>query len=384
MWPTKICDRNCLTRAVLLVLAAAFSAGAGAQEVPKVQAAARTIVLPQKTVAGAPATLAVLDAAGRMLPHVAVELSGSQRVRSTLVARWEKVTTDDTGRALFTAPGEPGVLTARIPGHDVTASSPVANSPDPAPQTSAENFSTAVRVLGYPHFISLHDRFTMEGIGFRAEADANRVFLAGQACLVLASSPVSLVVLPGLHIPIGEIDLRVAVAGRDAASNTVVMVLLEISGPPEPPSAGAQGKLIVLTHGTRERLAVEVRNGSPEIIQLLRGNVERVTTSGGERNAAEIETQFLAAGDYAVTARLIPTDSGLPDMEAARQKLIAARALATGNWAARADRVIRRIDRAPQDVAQIRAELERMIDDKPSGQFAFLLESVWQEFQKNN
>jgi hypothetical protein len=361
------------TRVILLVLAAAFSAGAVAQEVPKVQAAARTIVLPQKMLAGAPATLAVLDSAGRMLPHAVVELSGIQ-----------KVTTDATGRALFTAPGEPGVLIARIPGRDVTASSAIVKSPDPAPQASVENSSAVVRVLAYPHFISLHDRFTMEGTGFRGEADANRVFLAGQACLVLASSPVSLVVLPGLHIPIGEIDLRVAVAGRDPASNPVVMVLLEFSGPLETPPVGAQGKLFVLVHGTRERLVVEVRNGSPEIIQLPRGNVERVTTSGGERNAAEIETKFLASGDYTITARLIPTDSGLPDLEAARQKLVAARALATGNWAARADRVILRIDRAPQDVAQIRAELERMIDDKPSGQFAFLLESAWQEFQKNN
>jgi hypothetical protein len=384
MWPTKICGRNCLKRVILLVLGTTVSAGAGAQETPKVQAAARTIVLPQKTVAGAPATLAVLDAAGRMFPHVVVELSSSQRVRATLVARREKVTTDATGRALFTAPSEPGVLTARIPGRDVTASSSVVKSPDPAPQTSVENSSTVVRVLAYAHFISLHDRFTMEGIGFRGEADANRVFLAGQACLVLASSPVSLVVLPGLHIPIGAIDLRVAVSGHDAASNPVVMVLLEISGPPEAPHVGAQGNLIVLAHGTRERLAVEVRNGSPEIIQLPRGDVERLTTSGGERNAAEIEAKFLGPGDYTVTARLIPTDSGLPDLEAARQKLVAARALATGSWAARADRLIRRIDRAPQDVAQIRAELERMIDDKPSGQFAFLLESAWQEFQKNN
>jgi hypothetical protein len=109
----------------------------------------------------------------------------------------------------------------------------------------------------------------------------------------------------------------------------------------------------------------------------------RPRKSSGERNTAEIETKFLASGDYTVTARLIPTDSGLPDLEAARQKLVAARALASGSWAARADRVIRRIDRAPQDIAQIRAELEQMLGDKPSGEFAFLLESAWQEFNRN-
>jgi len=372
--PALIRVRQSLSLVILLVLVAAFPVFAGAQEAPRGPSATpRTIVLPQKTVAGASATLAVLDSAGRLLPNVVVVLSGGQ-----------KVTTDATGRALFAVPSETGVLTAQIPGQDITASAPVLKLDDPEPQPSAENPPAAVRVLAVPHFISLHDRFTVEGAGFRGEADANRVFLSDQACLVLASSPVSLVVLPGLHIPIGEINLLVTVAGRDPGPNRVVMVLLEFSGPTEAPSAGGQGKLSVHVHGTRERLAVEVRNASPEIIQFPRGNVERVITSGGERNAAEIETKFLTSGDYMVTARLIPTDSGLPDLEAARQKLVAARALATGSWAARADRVIRRIDRAPQDVAQIRTDLEEMLRDKPSGQFAFLVESAWQEFQKKN
>jgi hypothetical protein len=160
------------------------------------------------------------------------------------------------------------------------------------------------------------------------------------------------------------------------------MVLLELSGPAEAPNAGAQGKLSVLARGTSERVAVEVRNGSPGIIQLLRGNTMRVTTSGGDRNVAEIEAKFTGPGDYTVTARLIPTDAGLPDLEAIRQKLIAARALATENWAVRADRLIRLIDRAPQDVSQIRAQLQQMLNDKPSGEFGTLIESAWQEFSR--
>ena len=50
---------------------------------------------------------------------------------------------------------------------------------------------------------------------------------------------------------------------------------------------------------------------------------------------------------------------------------------------ARADRVIRRIDRAPQDIAQIREELEQMLGDKPSGEFQSLLESAWQECNRD-
>ncbi len=307
-----------------------------------------------------------------MLPGVVVQLPDDRRV-----------TTDKTGRAIFIAPSEPGTLIAQIPGQQFKASAPVVKLPPPDPQGPTPSPSTDVRMLAYPHFLSERDRFEIEGSGFRGEANANRVFLADQACLVLASSPISLVVLPGLHVPIGEVNLRVDVAGHEAGPNPVAMVLLELSGPAEAPNAGAQDKLSVLARGTRERVAVEVRNGPPAVIQLLRGDKVRVTTSGGDRNVAEIEAKFTGPGDYTVTARLIPTDAGLPDLEAARQKLVAARALATGTWVARADRLIRLIDRAPQDVSEIRAQLQQMIKDKPSGEFAMLLESAWQEFSRN-
>src|ERR1700719_1195128 len=137
MWLAPIRGRRHLPGATLFVLAAAFPVIAGAQQVLRVQVAApRTIVLPQTTIAGAPATLAVLDSAGRMLPDVAVELSGGQ-----------KVTTDSTGRALFVVPGEPGVLTAQVPGHNVSASAPIVKSADPEPRTSMASLSPAVRVL---------------------------------------------------------------------------------------------------------------------------------------------------------------------------------------------------------------------------------------------
>src|ERR1035437_4953751 len=97
---TRIRGKQHLTRAILTILAATCPVFAAAQAPPKIQAPApRIIVLQQKAIAGAPATLAVLDAAGRTLPNVVVELSTGQ-----------KVTTDVTGRALFTAPSEAGVL----------------------------------------------------------------------------------------------------------------------------------------------------------------------------------------------------------------------------------------------------------------------------------
>ncbi|HLE35737.1 MAG TPA: hypothetical protein VI699_01175, partial [Candidatus Acidoferrales bacterium] len=52
-----------------------------------------TIVLPPKLSAGQQTTLAVLDSSGRLASSAVVEFSGGERV-----------TTDATGRAVFTAP----------------------------------------------------------------------------------------------------------------------------------------------------------------------------------------------------------------------------------------------------------------------------------------
>jgi hypothetical protein len=128
----------------------------------------------------------------------------------------------------------------------------------------------------------------------------------------VASSPVSLVALPGPHVPIGENYLRVSVAGHDTAQFSVSAVSLEFSAPTEAPDAGTQGKIILSVHGAAERLAVEIFNGSPAIIQFPHGNVQRLMTSGGDRNIVPVELKFLTAGNYTVSARLIPNDSGSP------------------------------------------------------------------------
>src|SRR5712692_5977239 len=60
---------------------------------------ARILLLPRQTVSGERATLAVLDVSGRLTPGVTVNFSNGDRF-----------TTDATGRALFVAPLNPGVI----------------------------------------------------------------------------------------------------------------------------------------------------------------------------------------------------------------------------------------------------------------------------------
>ena len=238
----------------------------------------------------------------------------------------------------------------------------------------------------YPHTLAIRDRFTIEGTGFRGEADSNRVFLADQLCMVLASSPNSLIVLPGPRVPIGDTTLRIIADGHNAGQFRVSAVLLDFTGPAEPPNAGAAGKLTLHAHGSAERLNVEIRNASPNVIQFLKGSPQRITTSGGGDNTASAEVKFLAAGDYVVLARLISAETGQPqpDVSSARKRLLEARGVSSGIWSVKIDRLLLMIDSEPLDLAQIRAGLKGLLDEKPSASLAVLLNSAWLELQKSN
>ena len=321
---------------------------------------ATTIVLPQKLVAGQRATLAVLDATGRLAPRVVVEFTGGERV-----------STDATGRAGFTAPAEAGVLRAQLPGVEMSASTTVI-APPPNP-------SDGVQVFDYPHVISVSDRFAVDGSGFRGDADGNHAMLGGQPALVLAASPVALVLLPGPRVPEGTAQLLIEAGGRRAGAVQVTLVSIELSVVRNQLAPGEKGKLTVRLHGTGQRLVIEVRNLTPEIIALPQGNLQRVTSTGGFANSAQVELQGVRAGDFSISAKLVPGVTGLPDVEAARQYLMAARGLVTGEVQDRVDRIIRRIQRDPQDIKHIRADLEKMLAKRPVGEFGRLLEAAWRE-----
>jgi hypothetical protein len=225
----------------------------------------------------------------------------------------------------------------------------------------------------------IHDRFTLEGSGFRGAADSNRVYLNGDPCLVVASSPVSLVVLPSPRPPVGDVSLHITVAGTDAGQYPVSAVLLDFSGPADAVNAGSSGKLILHAHGTTEPLELEVRNGSPGVIQLSKGNVQHIKTSGGDENTAPVEVQFVSGGNYLVSARLLSADASLPELDLARSRVAEARKIASGDWSTRIDQVLLTIDRAPADLPQIRAELKSLLDAKPAAPLASLLDSAWRE-----
>ena len=68
------------------------------------------IVLPPRVVAGYAATLAVLDVNGRLAPGITVDIGNN-----------EHVTTDNTGRAFFSAPSLGEILIAKASGASAAA-----------------------------------------------------------------------------------------------------------------------------------------------------------------------------------------------------------------------------------------------------------------------
>src|SRR5216683_550159 len=166
-----------------LCVGMSISFAALAQQPPSASAA-RMLLLPRRIVSGERATLAVLDINGRLTPGVTVNFSNGDRL-----------TTDATGRALFVAPLNAGVIHASIAQRSGRVYTTIL--------TPTEAAASSIQISSAPRFASLSDRFELSGRGFCGDADANQVRVGGRSALVLASSPASLVALPPTELEPG-------------------------------------------------------------------------------------------------------------------------------------------------------------------------------------
>jgi len=273
----------CLFAAVL-----SFAPLLAAQQAPPVPAAARTLLLPRRIVSGERATLAVLDANGRLTPGVAVTFSNGDRVK-----------TDETGRALFVAPLDPGIIFGSIGGRPGRVSTVIL--------TPAEAAGTSLEISDVPRVASFTDRFEILGKGFCGDADSNKVTIAGRPALVLASSPASLIVLPSDDLSPGSAAVAVTCAQHKAPEFSVAFVELALKADSSPLKRGEHRTLSVLIHGTTEKATLEARNLAPEIAALSGGNSAQRQSSGGEQNVAQFEVVGQKSGNFLISIRLVPS-----------------------------------------------------------------------------
>src|SRR5271163_4331277 len=204
-----------------------------------------SIVLPPRLVAGQPATLAVLGVDGRLADGITVDVGKGQRVK-----------TDKSGRAFFTAPMDAAVLIATAAGNSAAAMIDASGA--------GEQGSSVTPV------VSQVDRFSVCGGGFRGDVDANRVSINGERAFVLASSPQCIVVLASPRALPGPAKLAIETPGAKWTATTTLASLH--FDPPLPPLVPEKrSKLALHVQGTDQALRVWVDNRTPGVLQFLRG-----------------------------------------------------------------------------------------------------------------
>jgi hypothetical protein len=272
-----------------LALVCALAAPVLPQQPPPASAA-RILLLPRHIVSGERATLAVLDVGGRLTPGAVVKFSNGDRV-----------TTDATGRALFVAPLNPGVISAGISGRPGHVNTTIVSATDAA--------SSSIKVSNAPRIASLSDRFELSGHGFCGDADANHVTIAGLPALVLASSPMSLLVLPPSELESGTASVEVGCAKHESSSFTIRFVSLTLEADSSPLAPGDHRKLTVRVRGTSLKVPLEAHNLAPEVAELTGGNPARVSSAGGSDNVAHFDLVGRQRGSFVVSIRLLPTSA---------------------------------------------------------------------------
>jgi len=270
------------------LMACGFALEAHGQQSTPAALGARIVLLPRRIVSGERATLAVLDVNGRLTPGVTVNFSNGDRF-----------TTDATGRALFVAPLNPGVIFGSIAGRTGRVATTIL--------LPGEAASDSIEVSLAPRVASLTDRFEIFGKSFCGDADANQVTIAEQPAIVLASSPTALVVLPPPDLQAGGAAVQVTCAKRQSAAFSVTFVGLGLEADSSPLKPGEHRALTVRVRGTTAKVVLEARNLAPEIAELSGGNPVRASSSGGAENLAKFEVLGRKNGSFLISIRLVPS-----------------------------------------------------------------------------
>jgi hypothetical protein len=313
-----------------------------------------TIVLPPKLVADRPATLAVLGVDGRLAEGVIVDLGSHSGIEV-------RVKTDKTGRAVFLAPSDTGVLIAKASGASAAA------LVDPPPTSNSSQTT-----ISLPPVVSLQDAFPICGGAFHGEVEADHVTLGGDPALVLAASPECLVILPGPRALPGpaKISIQMARAPDWTGETTIVALLFD---PPAPPLVTEKKSNLVLhVQASDQPLNILVENKTPGILRFLRGDSQKLVTSGGAQNVATVEIQALSTGDFSFHARLLAS----PEPEVARRYLEAAAKIAPKDLQRQVQGLANRLAHKPRDAQKVAVDIQRMALYTMEGDFRTLLNAA--------
>jgi hypothetical protein len=313
-----------------------------------------TIVLPPKLVADRPATLAVLGVDGRLAEGVIVDLGSHSGIEV-------RVKTDKTGRAVFLAPSDTGVLVAKASGASAAALIDPPLTPN-SPQTT----------ISLPPVVSLQDAFPICGGAFHGEVEADHVTLEGDPALVLAASPECLVILPGPRALPGAAKISIQMVRAPDWTGETTLVALHFDPPAPPLITEKKSNLVLHVQASDQPLNILVENKTPGILRFLRGDSQKLVTSGGAQNVATVEIQALSTGDFSFHARLLAS----PEPEVARRYLEAAVKIAPKGLQRQVQNLANRLGRNPRDAQKVAVEIQKIALFTMEGDFRTLLNSA--------
>ncbi len=239
--------------------------------------------------------------------------------------------------------------------------------------------SRLTQIDSVPAWISLHDVFSIQGTGFRGDADADLVRIAGKQALVLAASPVSLVLLANPQTEPGTAAL-VLQTGTGEVTASVALVGIALQPDLSSLVHGQHATLQIRALGTEQARDIQIRNLAPDVLRLHGGNFQKLRTSGGAENIAQLDVQARREGDSSLDVRIIPPLQP-PDIDAARAFLSAAAPHAGGDAQRRISGWARRLGAAPPDTLGIPADIEKELNRAKNAEEAALLRAALDNMQ---
>jgi hypothetical protein len=258
----------------------------------RVPSSSAQVLLPEKAVAGQFLTAAVMNPNHAGEPLVELSFNGAT------------LATSQDGKALYMVPDD------AIPGPTLQVG--LAARPEQQAATVQILQPLAVptgpqipRVDRVSQLAESGGEIVIDGHSFDGVADRNRVIVDGTYdAHVLVASPVQLKAdLPGNLIP-GSHSVSVSTAGLRSNPGQFEVVALEIRPFGKETAKDDINRLAVRVLGTSQIVRVHVKNFTPEVLKIGRGDELVLNSPGGTNNQIVLAVQRLRKGSYHVDAKL--------------------------------------------------------------------------------
>lgn len=150
---------------------------------------------------------------------------------------------------------------------------------------------------------SKFDTVTIQGHNFNGQAGNLSVTIDGKwDAQILSTSPLELKILVPEDVPAGQHSICVTNAGLK--SNFAPFSLISLQVAPDAKPGQVPTKLIVRALGTAKPVAVHLRNNTPNIITIVKGNDLRIKTPGGKDNSIAVSVRLKQRGNYNIEASI--------------------------------------------------------------------------------